>query len=286
MDSESKCSLFVLITVASMQTPSPQQRLAALRDVIAEIEGKPALAEVKTRAFDAADNTFPHLPGGLMQDVFTDAVRNGGASLAFALGQAKALLTPKRMAVLYLQLAQDAQFFGLPYGPGLSTFGFDPTRLVIVRTTDMHDLLWVAEEALACRAVAGIVADIGAMPEALDFTASRRLSLRAAESGTSLFLLRYGQDRPASSAHLRWHLAPQRSGRRPFDDRAPGTARWRLILEKGNAGYRNREWLLEWTGNGFTTRPDWIGNGRQSQSGPSVPVSQPALLAGPISQTG
>jgi protein ImuA len=268
-----------------MQPPNQQQRLAALRDVIADIERKPALAEARARVLAEGDG-FPVLPGGLLQEVCTDAVRNGGASLGFALGQAKTLLSNRRVAVLYLQLAADAQFFGLPYGPGLSTFGFDPAQLVIVRADDMRDLLWVAEEALACRAVAGIIADIGGVPEALNFTVSRRLSLRAVESGTSLFLLRYGAERQASAAHLRWHLTPQRSARKPFDERAPGAARWDLKLEKGNAGQRNIEWILEWTENGFTTRPDWSRDQIQPHPGTPVFVPLPALLADRLPQTG
>lgn len=277
--------LFCSCSGQIMQPPDHQQRLAALRETIADIERKPALAETRARSFSAVDGSFPSLPGGLLQEVFTDAVRNGGASLGFALGQARTLLNPRRMALLYLQLADDAQFFGLPYGPGLLSFGLDPAQLVLVRAADMKDLLWVAEEALACQAVAGIVADIGGVTEPLDFTASRRLSLRAAQSGTSLFLLRYGTGREASAAHLRWHLMPHRSGRRRFDERAPGSPRWRLKLEKGNAGEGNMEWLLEWTENGFKSVPDWASNKHGSTRTPSLPVAAPTVLADRISQT-
>ena len=268
-----------------MSAPDRQERLAALRDTIADIERKPALAEMRQRAFGADDGQFPSFPGGLSQEIFTDAVRNGGASLGFALGQARSLLTPKRLAVIYLQLVSDAQFFGLPYGPGLLSFGFDPNQLIIVRASTMRDLLWGAEESLACRAVAGIVADIGGDPEPLDFTASRRLSMRAAESGASLFLLRYGQERQATAAHLRWRLTPHRSGRRQFDDRAPGEARWTLKLEKGNAGQRNLEWLLEWKENGFKTLPHWIGTAHRPLARPAFPGALSALLGDRIPQT-
>ncbi|WP_244484029.1 hypothetical protein [Devosia sp. Leaf64] len=267
-----------------MPAPDHQQRLAALRDTIADIERKPALAETPDRSLDTNDGSFPRLSGGLMQEIFTDALRNGGASLGFALGQAKTLLTAKRMAVLYLQLEKDGQTFGLPYGPGLKSFGFDPDQLILVRANDMRDLLWVAEEALACRAVAGIVADIGAHPEPLDFTASRRLSLRTAESGTSLFLLRYGTERQASAAHVRWRLSPHRSGRRPFDERAPGAARWRLELEKGIAIRRNMDWVLEWTENGFNSLPDWKDGLSRPAARPPVSRPHPAFLANGLSQ--
>lgn len=266
-----------------MPAPDHQQRLAALRDTIADIERKPALAEAQKRKFETKDGLFPTLPGGLLQEIFTDAVRNGGASLSFALGQAKALMNPRRVAVLYLQLASDSQFFGLPYGPGLLSFGFDPSQLVIVRTTDMRDFLWVAEESLACRAVAGIIADVGADPEPLDFTASRRLSLRAMEAGTSLFLLRYGEERQASAAHLRWHLMPHRSSRDAYDERSPGQPRWSLNLEKGVPLNQQTRFLLEWTENGFATLP--AEPGRKSGNGEALPFAVPAKLANGLSQT-
>jgi protein ImuA len=268
-----------------MSNPDRHQRLAALRDVIADIERKPVLAETSDHRLETGDGSFPRLAGGLLQEVFTDALRNGGASLGFALGQARTLLTPKRVAILYLQLEKDGQTFGLPYGPGLKSFGFDPDQLILVRATDMRDLLWVAEESLACRAVAGIVADIGAHPEPLDFTASRRLSLRTAESGTSLFLLRYGTERQASASHLRWRLTPYRSGRRAFDEKAPGPPRWHLELEKGMATLRNMNWVLEWTENGFKPLTDWKDSTSRPVARPSVPGAVPALLGNGLSQT-
>src|SRR5215217_3949874 len=89
---ESPCSCFVHVSGQIMHPPDHQQRLTALRETIADIERKPALAEMRARSFANADGAFPTLPGGLLQEVFTDAVRNGGASLGFALGQAKTLL--------------------------------------------------------------------------------------------------------------------------------------------------------------------------------------------------
>lgn len=266
-----------------MQTPLRQQRLAALRNIIADIERKPALAEARAKV-EAEGGRFPILAGGLLQEVFTDDRRNAGASLGFALAQSRSLLTPQRLAVVYVQLTQEAQQLGLPYGPGLLHFGFDPDALVMVRAGSMAELLWVAEEALGCRAVAAVVGDIGKPSKVLDFTASRRLSLRAAEAGSSMFLLRYGTGRESSAAQLRWHLTPRHSGRRPFDDRAPGPARWHVRLERGSLLKQHAEWVLGWTENGFasfTPRP------RLNRGAPApVHGAVPAQLGNRLSQTG
>lgn len=266
-----------------MQTPNAQQRLAALRDVIAEIERKPALAEARARVSAQGDD-FPALPGGLLQEIYADQTRNAGASLGFALAQARGLLTSQRVAVLYLQLAHETQSLGMPYGPGLVSCGFDPAALVIIRPANMVELLWAAEEALACRAVAMVVADISKSHKALDFTASRRLALRAAQADSSMTFLRYGVQRQASAAQLRWRLSPAASARKPYDDHAPGAARWRVRLERGAMMKEYAEWQLEWTENGLANivpRP-----GSQPHVDPAVSRALPAQLADRLSKTG
>lgn len=245
--------LFCSQGMGAMPSPDQQQRLAALRETIADIERKPALAEARERV-QQQQGEFPVLKGGLLQEIFTDDNRNAGASLGFALAQARGLLTERRIAIIYLQLADEAQKLGMPYGPGLLSFGLDPKALILVRPTSMNELLWAAEEAIACRAVAGVVADIAGHHKMLDFTASRRLSLRSAEAGSSMFLLRYGLGRQSSAAQLRWRMLPARSGRKPYDDRAPGPARWQVRLERGSLMKQHAEWVLGWTeNNGFST---------------------------------
>lgn len=267
-----------------MTSPDRQQRLAALRDSIADIERKPALAEARIRV-EGDSGAFPRLGGGLLQEVFTDERRNAGAVLGFALAQAKGLLSAQRIAIIYLQLGDEGQKLGLPYGPGLLGFGLDPAALVLVRPASMSELLWAAEEAIACRAVAAVVADIAGYQKLLDFTASRRLSLRTASAGTSMFLLRYGTAREASAAHLRWRLMPARSARKPYDALAPGPLRWRAELERGALIKQQAEWLLGWTENGFRTiTPDRNG-GAADSIGPAFSGPIPAPLADRLPET-
>lgn len=267
-----------------MLSPDRQQRIAALRDSIADIERKPALAEARALVAQPTAE-FPRLAGGLLQEIFTDERRNAGALLGFALGQANTLLTGTRLAVIYLQLADEAQQLGLPYGPGLLSFGFDPAALVLVRAATMGELLWAAEEAIACRAVAAVVADIGGHPKLLDFTASRRLSLRAAATGGSIFLLRYGSGREASAAQLRWRLSPAPSALRRWDAKAPGAQRWRVELEKGTLLKKQTTWLLGWTENGFSTLPAHQGAANRHGEVAALSRAIPAQLANRLSQT-
>lgn len=242
-----------------MGSPGKQEALAALRSRIAALENRPPLGESGADLRRKQVEGFLASAPGLLHEVFTPEERNAGATLGFSLGQARALIKPDRPAVFYMELAHESQERGLPYGPGLQTFGFDPRHLTLVRTQTMAELLWAIEEALSCRAVAAIIADIGGHPKILDFTVSRRLSLRAVSGGASVFLNRYGPQREASAAQLRWRVEPAVSKGQRFDPRAPGNARWQITLEKGllSGDYitKRGDWKLSWN-HGFELDAD------------------------------
>ena len=60
-----------------------------------------------------------------------------------------------------MQLIRDSQDIGVPYAAGLTGFGIDPETIVLCRPETMVELLWAVEEAIACRAVAAVIADVG-----------------------------------------------------------------------------------------------------------------------------
>jgi len=235
--------------------------LEALRARIAAIEKRPPLAAVVPAGIDPdmeaeGIETMLAPPPGLLHEIYADELRQSGVALGFTLGLARQLLGGSRRALLYLQLAGEAQELGLPYGLGLARFGVMPDTLVLVRPQTPVELLWALEEAIACRAVAGVIADVATQPRALDFTASRRLSLRTAASGTSAFLIRYGTGREASAAKLRWHVRAELSAADRWDPAAPGLPRLEVEIEKrrlGTAQQRaeQKKLLVDWTENGF-----------------------------------
>ncbi len=235
--------------------------LAALRTKIAELEKRPqfsgdAVSELVARQAGRAEQTLPHVPPGVLHEIFTDEQRHCGSALGFALGLARESIGGGRTAIIHLQLASEMRELGLPYALGLKSFGIDPDRMVIGRIETLPELLWAMEEAIACRAVAAVVADIAGHPKALDFTVSRRLSLRAAAAGTSTFLIRYGRDREASAAKLRWRISPHRSAGQAFDAHAPGPPRFAVDIEKYRLGSRTeraegKSMIVDWTEHGF-----------------------------------
>lgn len=253
--------------------------LEELRQRIAAIEQRPVLAEP---AANAGAVGYFALPMGALHEVFTPERRDAGAGLGFALGLMGEFITPARPVLLFVQLAQEAQEAGLPYAAGLLGFGLEPDRLVLVRLSGVTELLWAVEEAVRCRAVAGVVAEIGGWPKPLDFTASRRLSLRAAESGTSVLLLRHGEEREASAARFRWRVSGLPSAPNPYDARAPGAPRWRIALEKGRLA-AGTQFTLDWTDHGFAPL---IADGRGGSGAAPLPGRQPADMGHRLSQAG
>ncbi len=259
-----------------MVSGSKAARLETLRTRIAALEargpGMTAQASAPVPAGVSGEGR-PFVftpPPGVLHEVWADTPLHAGAALGFSLGQALQLAAPARPAVLWLQLGHDAQETGLVYAPGLAAFGADPDRLVMGRLARMTDLLWAIEEAVACPAVAAVIAETGGHHADLDFTATRRLGLRAHTGGASVLLVRTGRGREASAARFRWHVAPAPSAAKAFDARAPGAARWQVRLEKGMRHGRYKEGadelMLEWTKDGFAiaaggdARPDKAGS--------------------------
>lgn len=239
-------------------------QLDALRAQIAALEKRPLLMGdvvselAHSKAADEANETVLTPPPGVLHEIFTDEQRHSGSALGFALGISRGLIGGGRQAVIYLQLTTAAQDLGLPYGIGLKSFGIDPGSVIICRIETLPELLWAMEEAIACHAVAGVIADVAGHPKALDFTVSRRLSLRAAAAGTSAFLIRYGREREVSAAKLRWRISPHLSAGQEFDPQSPGLPRLQVEIEKRRLGSRTqrtegKSMIVDWTENGFVS---------------------------------
>ena len=263
--------------------------IARLRARIADIEKRPALAGNLADSQGVRPAGPLAAPRGAVHEVFSDDVRNAGAALGFALGQARGLVAPGRPALIVVQLAREVGETGLPYAPGLGRFGIGPGALALVRAETVAELLWALEEAIACAAVAGVVADLAAPCKELDFTVSRRLALRTEAAGTSAFLVRYGRGREASAARYRWRAMPVPSGAPPFDARAPGPPRFAATLEKGRLpGLAEGSSLtLDWTTDGFALVDPGIRAGRSApRRKAATSRAQPAALGDGLSQAG
>ena len=200
-----------------------------------------------------------------------DLIAPLGAHAALALHALGAGAGP----VVWVQDALSRLEFGALHARGLDAAGLDPSRVIAVRAARPIDALWAMEEAAS--AGVPVVGEIEGTPRALDFTATRRLEMRARAAAVPCVLVRTGpraggggpgsapgvgagtgaeagaggerggEASVASSAHWRWRVLPRPAAPDPFDARAPGPPRWELTLTRARSRPPGR-WLVEASG--------------------------------------
>ena len=239
-----------------MGTTAPQPTLDRLRQTLAEIDpsNAPRLAG-EERLVGLTGPIDRVLGGGLacgaLHELAPTAPIHLGATSGFALAVA-ARASEERRQVLWVTTDYAAGEGGGPYGPGLDLFGMASARLLMLRVPKPVDVLWAMEEALRCRALACVIAELTGEGAEADLTATRRLSLAAREgvsarvSGLGL-LIRHRATPMPSAAATRWHVA----GAASLPDRLAllsgglGRPRFDLSLCKNRRGPSGR-WLVEW----------------------------------------
>jgi protein ImuA len=110
--------------------------------------------------------------------------------------------------------------------------GLDPARFLIVETDTAEESAWALEEGLKSGALAGCLAQV----EIKTPLAARRLGLAAQAARTPCLLLSPHGTAAVPGTLTRWRIATEASAHVPFDTGAPGTACWRLSLERCRGG--------------------------------------------------
>jgi protein ImuA len=169
-------------------------------------------------------------------EVFASGRDAGGSALALSLAldqwrsqaAGERAEAEDRRAILWVQDRAAARLGGRPYRPGLPQAV--QHRLIHVLAEKPQDLLFALEEGLRCREVACVIGELAGNPKALDFTASRRLSLTAEKHGVPLWLVRLDAARDLSSARMRWEVRPAPSRPPLWNAQGPGAPRWHAEL--------------------------------------------------------
>jgi protein ImuA len=161
-----------------------------------------------------------------------------GAALALALD---GVPSDDERPLLWVQDAASLRLTGRPYRPGLPR-GLR-RRLIHVAARTPEDALFALEEGVRCRELACVIGELAGNPKALDFTASRRLTLAAERQGTALIVVRLDAARDLSSARMRWHIAAAPSPNPRWNPAAPGRAAWHAELFRAR-GHASGEWIL------------------------------------------
>ena len=194
-------------------------------------------------------------------EVFAAAGDASGAGLALALARDTLSTDPStdlsddQRPWLWVQDKAALRLSGRPYRPGLPAHLRH--RLIHVAAMTPEDALFALEEGLRCRDLAFVIGEIAGNPRALDFTASRRLSLAAEKHGTALWLVRLDARTDLGSARMRWRAASAASPPPRWNPQAPGMATWSAELFRAHT-FQPGHWTLRDDGTDIiaTSAPD------------------------------
>lgn len=215
-----------------------EQHLPRLRRAIATSDALPE--ETRPLALGIAEIDAA-LGGGLAHAALHELSATPlylGAAAGFAL--ALAALSEKARQVLWIATDFGVLETGALYGPGLDLIGLETERLLVARVAKPVDALFAMEEALKCRALAIVVAEVN---HDVDLTATRRLTLAAREGGALGLLLRHKPARTPSAARTRWQVSGARSVPDEFGGLGPTVFTLSLVRNRrGPCG----TWTLAW----------------------------------------
>jgi protein ImuA len=267
-----------------------KDELARLRQRIGEIEGRPATlpGEASLLPFGLG-RLDRQLAGGLrraaLHEIRGATAWESVAAFGFAAAILSRLAKADKRPALIVADGGALHETGHPYAPGLEAYGLDPHRLVIVRTKKPADTLWVFEEAIRCGGLVAVLAEIAGAPRQLDLTASRRLALRAGESGVMGLLLRHAEDAEPGAADTRWHVRPRPAGTLQDYPAGIGRPAWHIALERnrhGPTGFFDLEWNHDERSFAAPQRPALpLHRAPLSADGPYPPDAARKILAFP-----
>lgn len=243
---------------------SARENLAGLKRSIAALEGgrRPDGAGLFTLGFHALDEA---IGGGLRRAVLHDLVAtslgDAPALTGFAAGLAQRVAETR--SIVWAR-QDDVELEAGRLDPhGLAGFGLDPGGIVLVRAREPAGVLRAGAEAVRCGAVGAVLIELRGEPKALDLTATRRLSLAAARSGVTVFLVHVLARPGPNAASTRWHVAAAPSA--PLEANAPGGPAFRVTLLRHRAGCPEQSWSVEWDRDGRRFRE------------PAPPLSRPLV---------
>jgi protein ImuA len=172
------------------------------------------------------------LAQGALHEVSPAAPLHLGAATGFALALAALAGKDAGRETLFVQTDLARFESGAPYGIGLDLFGLPARRLLLLRARRPIDALFAMEEALKCRGLAGVIAELP--DDSADLTATRRLSLAARTHDGFGLLLRHRSTSMPSAAMTRWEVAAAAGARDAYG--GIGATAFQLSLVKNRRG--------------------------------------------------
>ncbi len=204
---------------------------------------KPGFEEAPIRTSLGHGDADFYLKGGLQHGVLHEVFARTGheaSATGFVAGLAVRVAADKH--TLWIRQDFSAHEFGELSPSGLLELGFDPVRMLLLSVANASDGLRAANDALSCAALGAVVIEIPGSPKALDLTASRRLTLAAAQKSVTAFLLRFCAQPDASTAETRWLVRAAASQTQNEDWGYPA---FEVDLIRNRHG-KTGNWFMEW----------------------------------------
>ena len=156
-----------------------------------------------------------------LAEVFAEAAADAAAT-GFMLSRLPRSAAP----ILWVQDRLSRKEAGRPSLAGLGT----QRPIIMVDLSRAADVLWAMEDGLRCRALGAVVGEVWGDPPVLDFTATKRLAMRAEAAEVPCWLIRRAAHPNLSAARDRWRIRSLPAAVHPHDAQAPGDPRWALDL--------------------------------------------------------
>ncbi|HVG13679.1 MAG TPA: hypothetical protein VM935_01925 [Chitinophagaceae bacterium] len=180
-----------------------------------------------------------HFPLGAIHEFLCEEAENAAASAGFISGLISSLLKAEA-SVIWVSAKQTI------FPPALISFGLSPEKVIFIHSGKEKQLLWIIEEALKCKGVSAVVAEIGD----LSFTYSRKLQLAVEGSSVTGFIMRRKEKNIQTSAAVtRWQIHPTQS---QSIEGLPGVGypAWNVDLLKVRNG-KPAKWKVAWASGKF-----------------------------------
>jgi protein ImuA len=177
-----------------------------------------------------------------LHEIWPADIADAGSATGFALMLARRAAGPAG-PIVWITEERATRRHGLLHGPGMAELGLGPARFLLVCAPDAAALLRTAGDVARSTAVGAAV--IAPQESAgFDLTATRRLTLFAERSGTTIILLHPADPAMPSAAMTRWRIAAASSAWLEAD--APGAPAFRAELLRHRGGRPLPHLRMEW----------------------------------------
>jgi len=184
------------------------------------------------------------LGGGLPRGKLHELFALEKEEVASAAGFAAMLAVQFGGPVVWLRTEKAHAEGGSLYAPGFLDIGLDPARLLVGVLPDANTVLRAANDIVRCPQVGIAIVELWRRCPELGLTETRRLTLSAENTGTTVLLLRVGAEPVPSAAQTRWSIRSAEAV--PMDANAPGRPALALELLRQRGRPAGGSWYVEW----------------------------------------